>query len=118
MTDKNCLTSATALQEFNKDLIMSLQRYQDSLHIANQMAKTAAEDRDRAVSDASARLEAMQSVITALIMSLRPYGLDRKKFTASIRSIAQRTPTEGPKAVQHTVLYSESMRVLKPGMRT
>jgi hypothetical protein len=109
--------SRTILHELNKDLIMSLQRYQDSLHIANQMAKTATDERDRAVNDAAARVEAMQAVVTALITSLRPLGLNRKKFTALIRAIAERTPTDGPMAVQHTVLYEESLRVLKFGKR-
>ncbi|MHB2208446.1 hypothetical protein [Methylobacterium sp. CM6257] len=107
----------TALQEFNRDLMSKLRGYQISLQAANQMAKAAVDERDRAVSEAAARVEAMQAVLGALIGSLRPYGLDRRKFVASIQSIAEEVPTDGPKAVQHTVLHSESTRVLRRRQR-
>lgn len=103
----------TALQEFNRDLMSKLRGYHFSLQAANQIAKVAAEERVRAASEADARVEAMQAVIAAMIESLRPYGLDRRKFAAAIRSVAEQTPTEGPKAIQHAVLHAESTRVLR-----
>jgi hypothetical protein len=103
----------TALEEFNRDLMGRLRGYQISLQVADQQAKAAIEARDRAVIEADARVEAMQAVVTAMLRSLRPYGLDRKKFVAAIRTAAESVPAHGPRSVQHTVLHAESMRVLK-----
>lgn len=107
----------TALQEFNRNLIGKLQGYQLNLQIANQRASAAADDCNRAVSEASERVEAMRTIIDALIDSLRPYGLDRRKFTAAIQSVARTIPLDGPQAARHAVLWSESTRVLQRGKR-
>ena len=102
----------TALQEYNRDLMLRMQGYVNALHIAHQVAKNATDERDRVVAEALARVEAMQAVIGALTGSLRPYGLNRKRFTASLQAFAKRTPNEGPRSIQHTVLFEESTRVI------
>jgi ribosomal protein L16 Arg81 hydroxylase len=103
----------TALEEFNRDLMGRLRDYQLSLQVADHLTKAAAEERDQAVTEANARVEAMQAVIAALLRSLRPFGLDRKRFVAAIRTAAESVPAHGPQSVQHTVLHTESMRVLR-----
>ena len=58
------------------------------------------------------RLEAVYVVLDALLGSLRPRGLDRKRFKALITRVAQVTPTVGPEAVRHAVLFEASRKIL------
>lgn len=62
---------------------------------------------------AEEREAAMRIVMRALIVSLRPFGLDRSRFKRCLEEEGQDTPNDGPAAIRHTVLYQEARRVLR-----
>jgi hypothetical protein len=101
-----------ALHEFNKDLMKRLLQQQIEAQIARAQAASALKERDHAVREAAERVEALRTVNAALIGSLRPFGLDRKKFVARIRASAQAIPNEGPQAARHALLHAETTRFL------
>jgi hypothetical protein len=89
--------------------IGQIQRQQ--LELALIKAERDAALRDREI--AQARSQAMGILVDALSGSLRPFGFDRKRFLAAIRKAARSVPDHGPAALQHTVLFEGSNRVLK-----
>lgn len=73
-------------------------------------------ERDAALRDcemAQARSQAMGTLVDALSGSLRPFGFDRKRFLAVIRTAARSIPDHGPAAIQHNVLFEGSNRLLR-----
>ena len=98
--------------EFSRNLIKKLQQYEIALQLAKTQADSAIQDRDEKVGAAREREAAMRSVLAALVDSLRLYGLDRKKFTRTVREAARNTPTSGPQSVRHAVLFEETNLIL------
>ena len=88
--------------------IRQIQRQQ--LELALIKAERDAALRDRAV--AQARSQAIGTLVDALSSSLRPFGFDRKRFLAAIRTAARSIPNNGPAALQHNVLFEGSNRLL------
>ncbi|MDP4023078.1 hypothetical protein Q8W71_10625 [Methylobacterium sp. NEAU 140] len=94
-----------ALNAFNKGLMKTLQQAQLDAQIARAQAAAAR-------SEAAERVEALRAVNAALLGSLRPFGLDRRKFSALIRDSARAIPNAGPEAARHAFLLAETERVL------
>ena len=72
-------------------------------------------ERDAALAErdlARARSTVAATLLDAVVESLRPYGLGRKRFLAGIRRAAGRIPDHGPESIQHTLLYEGSNRIL------
>ena len=98
--------------DYSKKFIKKLQQYEVDLQIAKKRADIAAQERDEKIVEAREREEAIRSVLKALVESVRVYGLDKKKLKKTVRDIAQNTPTSGPQAVRHTILFEETSLIL------
>ena len=98
--------------EYNKNMIKKLQQYEIEMQVARKQANVSMRERDEKVSEAREREEAIRSILKALVESLRVYGLDKKKFTKTVRNIARDTPTNGPQSIRHTVLFEETNLIL------
>lgn len=66
-----------------------------------------------ALEEANQRTFAVRFVLTTALASRRWFRFDRKAFEAAIAEAIKATPNEGPKAVWHEVLKTESRRVLE-----
>ncbi|GJE13295.1 class I SAM-dependent methyltransferase [Methylobacterium longum] len=58
------------------------------------------------------RSRALQTVLHAVLASLRSRALNKKKFKSIITEAAQNTSSVGPEAAQHLVLLAETQKVL------
>lgn len=65
-----------------------------------------------AVTRAEARTEAVRIVLGAVLASLRPWGLDRRRFQKRVVQAGREAPEAGPGAERHGVLLAEARRVL------
>ncbi|WP_244507413.1 atp-dependent helicase [Methylobacterium phyllostachyos] len=65
-----------------------------------------------AIARAEARTDAVQTVLGAVLASLRFWALDRRRFQALIVQASRATPDEGSAAERHAVLLAETRRVL------
>lgn len=79
---------------------------------AIQRALDALPNRETALSEANARTEAVQIVLSAVLASQGWRGLDRQKFRKMIAEASRLVPNTGPLSVQHEVLLSEARKVL------
>jgi hypothetical protein len=75
---------------------------------ASQETVTAADNMARA----EARTEAVRMVLSAVLRSLRIWGLDRRRFRKLVVQAGRETPETGPEAERHAVLLAEARRVL------
>ncbi|MCJ2049238.1 hypothetical protein [Methylobacterium sp. J-070] len=96
------------VQAIDTKYIRLIQQQQLELALIKAERDVALRDRDIAQS----RSEAMNTLVDALIGSLRPFGFDRKRFLTTIRQAARSLPDHGPAASQHTVLFEGSNRFL------
>lgn len=67
----------------------------------------------RELAEAREREEAVRMVLRALIASVRPLGLNRKRFSRCVREEGELSASEGPQAARHAVLLQEARRVLR-----
>ncbi|MEE7448421.1 hypothetical protein MRF4_11640 [Methylobacterium radiotolerans] len=98
-------------QDIDTKYIRQIQQQNIELAVLRAELDTAV--RARAV--AEARSEATNKLFDAVLASLRPYGLRRKQFVFAVRRFAAAVPDHGPAALQHTVLFEGSNRILKGG---
>ncbi|MCJ2054937.1 ATP-dependent helicase [Methylobacterium sp. J-070] len=68
--------------------------------------------RAMATAEADQRVQALQTVLDALLASMKPRGFDRKKFQARIALAGRDTPDSGPAAVRHAIYLAEARKVL------
>ena len=64
------------------------------------------------LAQANFRVQAVQTVLSAVLCSIGWRGLDRRKFQKLIGEASRRVPNSGPAAIQHAVLLTESQKVL------
>nr|WP_128083371.1 hypothetical protein [Methylobacterium sp. B34] len=64
------------------------------------------------LSEYNFRIQALQTVLAAVLSSTTWRGLNRRKFRKLIEEASRRVPNSGPAAAQHDVLLAESRRVL------
>ena len=64
------------------------------------------------LTEANFRVQAVQTVLSAVLSSTGWRGLDRRKFQRLIGEASRRVPNSGPAAAQHDVLLAEARRVL------
>ena len=88
--------------------IRQIQRQQLELALIKAERDAALRDRDTA----QAQSEAVNTLVDALSGSLRPFGFDRRRFLAAIRTAARSIPNNGPASAQHHVLFEGSNRFL------
>jgi hypothetical protein len=65
-----------------------------------------------AVARADARTEAVRMVLGAVLDSIGPRALDRRRFQDAIAQAGRATPDAGPESERHAVLLTEARRVL------
>jgi hypothetical protein len=65
-----------------------------------------------AVARAEARTEAVRIVLGAVLASLRPWGLDRRRFQRLIVQAGRAAPEAGPGAERHAIFLAEARRIL------
>jgi hypothetical protein len=76
-------------------------------------ALSAERDAERAAAAAAAeRTEAVRTVLSAVLASIGPRALDRRRFQDLIARAGRETPDHGPQAARHAVLLGEARRVL------
>ena len=88
--------------------IRQIQHQQTEVALIKAQLDAAERERDRY----KARFDAMATLVDAVIGSLRPFGFSRNRFVTTIRRAAQAIPDHGPEALQHTVLFEGSTRIL------
>jgi hypothetical protein len=88
--------------------IRQIQHQQIELALLKAERDAALRDRDLA----QARSKALNTLVDALLGSLRPYGFGRKRFLSAIRQAARSVPDQGPDSLQHSILLEGSNRVL------
>ncbi|MGU3479885.1 hypothetical protein [Methylobacterium sp. D48H] len=88
--------------------ISRIQQQQIALNLLKAERDIALRERDLA----RAQAEATSTLIEALVGSVRPYGMSRKRFLAAIRKAARTVPNHGPAALQHGILFEGSSRIL------
>jgi hypothetical protein len=62
--------------------------------------------------EAAERTEAVRTVLSAVLASIGPRALDRRRFQDLIARAGRETPDHGPQAARHAVLLGEARRVL------
>jgi chromosome segregation ATPase len=55
----------------------------------------------------------LDCVLNAVIKSLRPLGLDKKKFSREMINISRHVPNDGTQASRHLLLHTAATKVLK-----
>ena len=63
--------------------------------------------------EANERTEAVRTVLTALVQSVRPSAFNRSLFQSIVRMHAADVPDEGPRSVRHEVILAEVRRVVE-----
>lgn len=96
------------LHAIDAKFIRHIQQQQVELTLLKAERDAALRERDLA----RARSEATSTLIEALIGSVRPYGFSRKRFLVAIRKAARTVPDQGPAAIQHSILFEGSNRIL------
>ena len=59
------------------------------------------------------REAALRAIIRALLISIRPFGLDRKRFKRCVAEEGQDSPNEPAASARHLTLHQECRRVLR-----
>ena len=79
---------------------------------ASDDAESSAAVQSEAVARAEARTEAVRIVLGAVLASLRPWGLDRRRFQRLVVQAGREAPEAGPGAERHAILLTEARRIL------
>ncbi len=59
------------------------------------------------------RMKTLDCVLSAVIMSLRPFGLDKKKFTREIINISRGISNDDTQKSRHSLLHAAATKILK-----
>lgn len=59
------------------------------------------------------RMKTLDCVLNAVMKSIRPLGLDKKKFNREVINISQCIPNDGTQAARHSLLHTAVTKVLK-----
>lgn len=59
------------------------------------------------------RVKTLDCVLNAVMKSIRPLGLDKKKFNREIINISRGIPNDGTQASRHSLLHTTATKVLK-----
>lgn len=70
------------------------------------------EETSARLEEANERTEAVRTVLTALVQSVRPSAFNRSSFQSIVRMHAADVPDEGPRSVRHEVILAEVRRVV------
>ena len=62
---------------------------------------------------AEQREAALRAIIRALLTSIRPFGLDRRRFKRCVAEEGQDAPNDPAASARHLTLYQECRRVLR-----
>lgn len=115
---KECETKDADLKKLS-DEISELQLRERTLEEDNAQLRKAILSRQQFHSDSLAweeRMKTSDAVLDAVAKSLRPLGLDKKKFRRAISEISQQLPNDGPQASRHVFLLNAARKFLARGI--
>ncbi|MCJ2073112.1 hypothetical protein MKK75_30745 [Methylobacterium sp. J-030] len=111
---KECELKDAALRKLEGE-VFELRTREQNIKADNTRLKQAVLFSEQVQSDAQAadeRAKTADIVLDAVIKSLRPLGLDKKKFRRAIADIGRQIPNGGPQASQHFALLNAARKVL------
>ncbi|RUP14660.1 MAG: ATP-dependent helicase [Methylobacterium sp.] len=95
------------------EVALAIDRAQKALDDARREMKARDETLQAiAAAEADQRTQALQTVLDALVASLKPRGFDRKKFQSRIALAGRDTPNSSPAAIRHAIYLAEARKVL------
>ncbi|MGH1590625.1 hypothetical protein ACRBEV_22555 [Methylobacterium phyllosphaerae] len=115
---KECETKDADLKRLS-DEISELQMRERILEEENVQLKKAILSAQQFYPEASAweeRIKTSDAVLDAVAKSLRPLGLDKKKFRRAISEISRLLPNDGPQASRHALLLNATRKFLARGI--